>query len=123
MNMTHFITLPDRRSVTVAEYLRSWKQLLQMRSDAEVKGWTWYPISAGDVLRDIREGIHDRINTRGQIPQFKPITEARLRRKQDQAVFRKRLICECRWCGQPLASYAPQDQRFCSSSCKRACYH
>ncbi len=60
--MKRVITLPGGRVVTIGEYVRSWRILKTLPPDREVARWTWHPVSAGEILRDIRRGIHDRIN-------------------------------------------------------------
>lgn len=66
---TYLITLPGGRKVTIGEYVRSWKVLKQMVKDgrgrARVAGWNWWDTEAADILRQIRRGVHDRINTGG----------------------------------------------------------
>ena len=52
----YYITLPGGRRVTMGEYVRSWKALKTMPPNAEVANWTWYPVKARDILRQIMSG-------------------------------------------------------------------
>ena len=54
--------LPGGRRVGLGEYVRSWKILLSTPKDTMVSGFDWYPSKAEDVLRELRRGLHDRIN-------------------------------------------------------------
>ena len=56
------ITLPSGRDVTLAEYCRSWRALQVVPADAPIDRWSWAHNSAGHILREIRHGIHERIN-------------------------------------------------------------
>ena len=58
----HLITIPSGRKVTVGTYAKAWRALLTMPPDAEVPNWQWYPVPAASILRDMRDGLHDRIN-------------------------------------------------------------
>lgn len=66
MMPTHTIRLPNGRSVAVAEYVRSWRILRQMEPDNRVAGFGHFPMPASEILRDLRYGMHDRINLRDQ---------------------------------------------------------
>lgn len=108
------ITLPNGHAVSLRCYVDSWKILLTLPPSQQVTGWSWYPESAGEILRNISFGVHDRINQRGQLAQGKPTTVARLNRHLARTVQ-----CECRWCGSPLLEYRPHHDRFCSPACRR----
>jgi len=56
------ITLPSGRRVSVGEYARSWRVLLATPPETQVGGFEWYPMSAAEVLRELRRGMHDRIS-------------------------------------------------------------
>ena len=60
--MRHTIGLPDGRSVTVREYVRSWRILKTLPPDRLVNGFYWFPETADTILHALRAGIHDRIN-------------------------------------------------------------
>lgn len=60
--MRHTIGLPDGRSVSVREYVRSWRVLRTLSPDRLVNGFYWYPETASIILRALRVGMHDRIN-------------------------------------------------------------
>lgn len=65
--MRQYITLPNSNRVSLGAYARVWRQLKAMHPDQEVKGWTFHPERACVILRAMRAGMHDRINTRGGI--------------------------------------------------------
>lgn len=56
------ITLPNGRAVGLGAYVRAWRLLLTTRPDADIRGFTWHALPAADVLRELRYGLHDRIN-------------------------------------------------------------
>jgi len=56
------IILPSGRQVRLGEYVRSWQALLAMSPETRVDRWNDWSASARDILRDLRDGIHDRIN-------------------------------------------------------------
>lgn len=60
--MGQYIRIPGGRSVTIAEYVRSWKILLTVAPGANVPRWGDWGGTAAEVLQEIRAGIHDRIN-------------------------------------------------------------
>jgi hypothetical protein len=62
--MTRVITLPSGRQVTLAEYVRSWKVLKTLPADRYVAGFSWFERKASEILKEIRYGVHDRINQR-----------------------------------------------------------
>ena len=72
--MRQYITLPNSNRVSLGAYARVWRQLKAMRPDQEVKGWTFHPERATVILRAMRAGMHDRINTRGGITVREPRT-------------------------------------------------
>lgn len=114
------IGLPDGRHILIAEYVRSWRKLLTLPADRWVAGWSHFGITtAGEILADIRRGIHDRINRHLPWP-HRDFDRMRIRRKLDKQVRRGRLTCQCRWCGQALPRYEHQENRFCEISCRRA---
>lgn len=60
--MSFAIGLPNGRKCSITTYCRAWRQLKTLNSDAVIRDWEWFPVKAGDVLRQLREGLHDRIN-------------------------------------------------------------
>lgn len=56
------MTLPNRKSVTLGEYVRSWKRLKTLPSGARISNFGHFPEKAETILREIHFGIHDRIN-------------------------------------------------------------
>lgn len=110
------IGVPNGKVVTLGQFVAAWKQLKTLDPNQEVKGWTWYPMPARDVLRAIGRGVQDRVNQRGRLV---------LRSHNDTRVLRqlrRRIRHTCRWCGHDLGRYAPEHDRFCEPSCKRSFY-
>jgi hypothetical protein len=62
------IVLPNGKRCSLPTYCQSWRTLKTLDPEASVKGWEWYPCKARDVLHELREGLHDRINR--HIPGF-----------------------------------------------------
>lgn len=68
--MIRTIRLPNGRSVSLPVYVRAWRALRErhapgtspLHSDTLVNGWDHFPTLSSDVLREIRYGLHDRIN-------------------------------------------------------------
>lgn len=56
------IRTPSGRSIPVGQYAAAWKKLLTVDPSTRVPKWDHFDTSAGDVLREIRNGMHDRIN-------------------------------------------------------------
>jgi len=59
---TRCITTPEGKRVSIGAYVKAWKSLKAMDPETEISGWQWYPVKARDVLRDIAQGVQDRIN-------------------------------------------------------------
>jgi len=59
---TRVVGLPNGRQVTLGEYVRSWRALLDMDRDAQVAGFDYFADSAARILARLAEGLHDRIN-------------------------------------------------------------
>ena len=59
------ITLPNGKQVRLSVYCAAWRTLKTLDPSEERKGWEWYPVKAGLILRRISEGVHDRVNKRG----------------------------------------------------------
>jgi hypothetical protein len=87
IDMAYAIGLPNGRKCSIPTYIASWRALKALPADAEVKGWEWYPVPAGDVLRELRAGIHDRINRKdpayGKGRKWDPRYQIDLRRDAD----------------------------------------
>lgn len=60
--MIRVITIPCGRQVTLGEYVRSWKILKTLPPNRLVDRWSHFPTPAGEILREISYGVHDRIN-------------------------------------------------------------
>ncbi len=56
------IRIPSGRSIPVRNYVAAWKELLKMDPTKRVPKWDHFDTDAGDVLREMRAAIHDRIN-------------------------------------------------------------
>jgi uncharacterized protein YfbU (UPF0304 family) len=56
------IRLPNGRSCSIARYVAAWRTLRDMKPNARVEGFDYFMSEACDVLRRMREGMHDRIN-------------------------------------------------------------
>ena len=60
--MKRTVKLPNGRCVTLGEYVRSWRILKTLPPTREVTRFFDWPEPAADILRELRRGIHDRIN-------------------------------------------------------------
>lgn len=56
------ITLPNGRQCTLAAYVRAWRTLKSMNPEGITAGFGHFPETAGEVLEQLRAGVHDRIN-------------------------------------------------------------
>lgn len=58
------VILGNRRAVSLGAYVRAWRAVAALPAEQEVKhGLTgWWSDTAGSVLRQFRDGLHDRIN-------------------------------------------------------------
>ena len=59
---TRVIGLPSGRKVTLGEYVRSWRALKTVSPDKPIANWSHCDTRAGEILREIAFGVHDRIN-------------------------------------------------------------
>lgn len=108
------IRIPNGKSIPLGVYVSSWKALKSLAPDTEIAGWSWHPVTAADILRELRRGIHDRINRRGGVVLRAPKV-SRIHRH-----LRARVQHSCRWCGSPLQRYEPEYSRFCDAACARS---
>lgn len=60
--MKRCIVLPSGRRVTLGVYVAAWRKLRTIPGEAMVRGFGDFPMSAADVLKEIRGGVADRIN-------------------------------------------------------------
>lgn len=60
--MINAFRLPNGRLVTIKSYVKAWKTLRSMDPNAMIPGWDDFPTEAWRVLREMRRGMHDRIN-------------------------------------------------------------
>jgi hypothetical protein len=56
------VRIPTGRVVSLRSYVYAWRALLSMDGATRVTDWSWSGDTAADVLRDMRSGLHDRIN-------------------------------------------------------------
>jgi hypothetical protein len=117
--MKQAILIPNGRRVSLAAYAAAWRLLKRMDPQDPVRGWTWYHVTAGSVLRQMRAGLEDRINTRGGLV-VRP-TRSRDDRRTHRALARRGVVHECRECGSSLGRYVEHPcNRFCCADCCRA---
>jgi hypothetical protein len=57
-----YVTLPNGRACGLGVYVRAWKTLRTLKADDSVSGFGHFAEPASDVLRTLRDGMHDRIN-------------------------------------------------------------
>lgn len=63
--MKRVITLPNGRSVPLPVYCTAWRKLKTVPADSKITGWGHWPTEGGDILSEMRAGLHDRVNIRG----------------------------------------------------------
>jgi hypothetical protein len=56
------IRLPNGRQCALRTYVHAWRKLKSMSPTAQVGGFDHFPEDASRILREIRLGLHDRIN-------------------------------------------------------------
>ena len=65
MTSQRYVTLPNGRACGLGKYVAAWRKLRKIVAadpDAQVSGFDYFPCAAWEVLRDLRVGMHDRIN-------------------------------------------------------------
>ena len=60
--MKRYITLPNGHRCGLPTYCKAWRTLKALKPEAQIKGWDYFGIDADRILRDIRYGVHARIN-------------------------------------------------------------
>jgi hypothetical protein len=60
--MKRYITLPNGNACGLPTYVKAWRTLKAARPEDQIKGWDHFATDASSILRDIRSGVHDRIN-------------------------------------------------------------
>jgi hypothetical protein len=60
--MKYFIILPNGRRISAGYYARQWRNLTRMSPERPVSGFDYFTTTAGEVLAELRRGLHDRIN-------------------------------------------------------------
>lgn len=63
-NSSRYVTLGDKRRVPLGAYVAAWRAVLAAPADQRTDRSLCerFPSTAGDVLREFRDGLHDRIN-------------------------------------------------------------
>jgi hypothetical protein len=62
MASKRYVTLPNGKKVGLGEYVRGWKVVRELPPAQLCRGWDYFEIKAASILRDLRDGMHDRIN-------------------------------------------------------------
>ena len=58
-----YVTLGDGRKIGLGRYVAAWRDCLALSPETHIgRGIDGYGQSAGEALRDLRAGMHDRIN-------------------------------------------------------------
>lgn len=60
--MQRVITLPNGRQCSLAVYVKAWRALLEADPEERIAGFSYSSERAADILREMRYGMHDRIN-------------------------------------------------------------
>jgi hypothetical protein len=60
--MKRYITLPNGNACSLPTYVKAWRTLKAARPEAQIEGWDHFATEAGEILRDMTFGVHDRIN-------------------------------------------------------------
>jgi hypothetical protein len=58
------ITLPNGKKCGLGVYVKAWRTLKTLAPGSRVNGFDHFPEDAAQILREIRKGMHDRINQR-----------------------------------------------------------
>ncbi len=109
------VLLPNGKRVTVSTYLDAWRKLKAMPPNAQVSGFNWFPMSAGEILAEFSYGVNDRINLRAGLRMNWRENSRRTSRKIAATVK-----TFCLWCGSELKEYRPKHNRFCDRECRAA---
>ncbi len=56
------IGLPNGRDCSLGVYVQAWRKLRELSPETECPGWGHFPEEAGEILRTMSAGVHDRIN-------------------------------------------------------------
>jgi len=59
---SRFVTLPNQRRCTLGRYVAAWRALRAMNPAAPAAGFDDVPLPALEILRQLRRGMHERIN-------------------------------------------------------------
>lgn len=60
--MQRCIQLANGRRVRLSTYVQAWRALRELPAAAPVTGFDHFPTPAGEILAELRKGLHDRIN-------------------------------------------------------------
>ncbi|MFO0208024.1 MAG: hypothetical protein ACK54L_18115 [Betaproteobacteria bacterium] len=108
--------LPGGHRLRWRALTRAWRELKTLPPTTLVSGGNWYPMSAAEILRELRRAVDDCVNQRAGVVVREP-SPARIQRE-----LQRRVRHDCRWCGTPLGRYAAPHLRFCDASYRRSCY-
>jgi hypothetical protein len=56
------VVLPNGRKCSIPSYIASWQRLKTLAYETEIDGWEWYPCPVRDILRQLHDVLHARIN-------------------------------------------------------------
>jgi hypothetical protein len=60
--MQRVISLPNGRPCGLGVYVRAWKTLKALPTDAPIRGFSEWSDTAGEIVRELLRGLQDRIN-------------------------------------------------------------
>lgn len=60
--MINTIVLPNGKRTSVSRYVAAWRTIRTLPADTRLPRFGHFPEPAGDILRSMRDGMHDRIN-------------------------------------------------------------
>lgn len=108
-----FVVLPNDRAVSLSAYCSAWRRVRLLDPSAAVSGWSYWDTTAGEVLREMQDGLTERINVRGNLSP-RELSDRRL-----ELIKAKHLKSKCRWCGKEIP-YSGTQRRFCSDDCRQS---
>lgn len=95
------ITLPNGRRVSLRTYARAWRSLRKLGAGFMSAGFFDTPERADVILAEIRRGLHDRINTRGDM---RPIQSRAHPAGWARAASSRVVIERCDWRRMPRSA-------------------
>ena len=60
--MKRYITLPNGKAISLGSYAKAWRTLKTLPPETHTPGFSYSFDTAASVLREIRKGMHERIN-------------------------------------------------------------